>query len=1241
MNLMSLVAKLSLDSKEYSDGLAKSEQEASSFGSSLGKGLGTAAKVAGVAIGAAATAVGSLTKSAVENYAEYEQLVGGVETLFGAQGMTIEEYADSVGKSTTEVQGDYDRLMRAQNKMFSQAANAYKTAGMSANDYMETATSFAASLVSSLGGNTEEAANVANTAITDMSDNANKMGTDISMIQNAYQGFAKQNYTMLDNLKLGYGGTKAEMTRLIEDANKLKKAHGEMADLSIDSYADIVEAIHLVQDEMGITGTTAKEASTTIQGSLSSARGAWQNLLTGIADDNQDFGVLVDNFIETLVGTVDEGGERVGGVINNIIPRVETALKGISKLISEAVPELLQIIPPLISDLLPDLVQAAVGLVQSFVEVLPDVITAITDVLPSLLDIIGQGIVDSMSTLTEKIPDIADALSQTLSDVLDWVIENAGPLIEGFADFLSTLLTEGIGILSDNKDKIVEALFAVIKAVVNAAIENPELVAMIVGMKALTSMGSSIVSTIGKGIQTAESGLSNALSGVINKLPVSPGVLGAIVGAATAVGVALGNALDGALDKAAQNSQYYSTIKDLQEVAKSLAGEIRNTRDAYYEQLDASEASAGAAEHLMGQIESLMASYDGSIEQQTIIKGLVDEMNNALPGLALSWDGVTNSLNIDTEAVYAYIEAQKQEAQLQAAREYYIETLKQQYDAEANTRRSYESLIGLTQEYGVNLNALTSAIHDGTISDLEFADIMAQSNLNIAEGSELYDNLKDSVDAYLASATEKNVLEKDAEEAYNRWGEAIKQAAENTAEAGEQIGTATGQISESVQTLMNDWATTFEQEIPADLQQAAEAASNAGYEIPQGLVTGIDTGNIEVTSAIDRMNALVDFTTAVQNAGLGGTEVSQSFVNSWLAGEYDWTTANNYLNGLIDFTTAINEAMSSGTEVTTEFVNGLLNQYGLDGVINAAEVLGKSAKPTIVPNEIHEVGASVAQETASGMSENEYQVQDAAQSMVDTITGTMEPLPGEMNATGDESGSNLESAYSSWQGAISGAVDETYNFFYDTLGSILTSKMYDWGYEAGTEYRNALDDRYDAITGVASDIASGIETEFDPLPGWLESAGYDGGAGLYNGFQSWEGALYSLASNIAWNISSTIRRAFNSHSPSRVMMAIGDDVGEGLKIGIEESGERAISAAEGIAESIIDASAVTGSYDAAVSPQNRQEQLYSMLAQYLPEIVNRPVILDSGELVGAIGPKMSERFQTYDVIGKRGGTAYA
>lgn len=278
---------------------------------------------------AAATAMVAITKGAVENYGDYEQLVGGVETLFGAGGQSLSEYAKSVGKTTTEAKDEYNNLIKAQEAVIEKANGAYKTAGMSANDYMETVTSMSAALIQSLDGDTVAAAEKADMAITDMSDNANKMGSDIESIKNAYSGFAKANYTMLDNLKLGYGGTKEEMQRLLDDATKIS---GVKYDIS--QYGDIVDAIHVVQTEMGITGTTAKEAATTIQGSIASAKAAWTNLQTGLADENADLDALVGELVDSVVTVIDNIAPRVMAAVPRIlqaVPQLITGLSGAAK----------------------------------------------------------------------------------------------------------------------------------------------------------------------------------------------------------------------------------------------------------------------------------------------------------------------------------------------------------------------------------------------------------------------------------------------------------------------------------------------------------------------------------------------------------------------------------------------------------------------------------------------------------------------------------------------------------------------------------------------------------------------------------------------------------------------------------------------------------------------------------------------------------------------------------------------
>ena len=424
-------------------------------------------------LGSAALALG---KDAIASYADYEQLVGGVETLFGAQGMSIAEYAQSVGKTVTEVKGEYDTLRKAQDTVLKDAAVAYKTAGMSANEYMENVTSFSASLISSLDGDTEAAAKAANQAIIDMSDNANKMGTDIGSIQNAYQGFAKQNYTMLDNLKLGYGGTKEEMERLLADAEKLS---GQKYDIS--NLNDVYDAIHVVQEEMGITGTTAKEAASTISGSTAMMSASWSNLLTGIADDNADFEGLIDDFIESVM-TVAE----------NLIPRIQTTIEGIAKLVTQLldklVPKIVQMIPPLLKNTLPILINAVRSVLNSILAILPEVLPVIAELIPEIVNTVVSllpeivsvgidlilalidGISDTIPQLIEMLPDLIENIINTLLDKIPQIIDTGVKLLTGIIDGIIKAIPKLVQMLPRIIKTIVEVLIQNLPTIINAGI---------------------------------------------------------------------------------------------------------------------------------------------------------------------------------------------------------------------------------------------------------------------------------------------------------------------------------------------------------------------------------------------------------------------------------------------------------------------------------------------------------------------------------------------------------------------------------------------------------------------------------------------------------------------------------------------------------------------------------------------------------------------------------------------------
>lgn len=463
MELFKIFGRIALKGQaETEDGLDSVAGKASGVGQALLKGIGTFAKWGAAAATAAATATAALVKSAVTAYSDYEQLVGGVETLFKDSASEVQKYA----------------------------ANAYQTAGLSANEYMKTVTGFSASLLQSLDGDTKAAAEKANVAITDMSDNANKMGTSMESIQNAYQGFAKQNYTMLDNLKLGYGGTKEEMQRLLEDAEKLS---GQKFDLS--SYADIVDAIHVVQTEMGITGTTAKEAATTIQGSVNMTKAAWQNLVVGIADDTQDFDVLVNNFVESVT---------TAG--NNILPRVEIALKGVGTLVEKLAPIIAKTVPNIVSTTLPSMIKAGTSMIRALLDGL---LKAVPELIPCFKDIINQlieVIVDNLPLIIEAAVTIAGAivsgLVEALPDILTAGIQLIQSLAQGLTNGIPTILSTAITIVSklastylENVPQLIQTgiqlLLGLVKGILQAV---PQLLQELPGI--ITQMVENILSCI-------------------------------------------------------------------------------------------------------------------------------------------------------------------------------------------------------------------------------------------------------------------------------------------------------------------------------------------------------------------------------------------------------------------------------------------------------------------------------------------------------------------------------------------------------------------------------------------------------------------------------------------------------------------------------------------------------------------------------------------------------------------------
>ena len=653
----SLKFDTAVDSRGFQGGIDK-------IGSLAADGCKAVAGAFAAAYAAAGAAVAGLTKTAVENYADYEQLVGGVETLFKDSADTVMDYANA----------------------------AFETAGLSANAYMETVTSFSASLLQSLGGDTAEAADKANMAIVDMSDNANKMGTDMVSIQNAYQGFAKQNYTMLDNLKLGYGGTKKEMERLLADAQKISGVK-----YNVESFSDIVDAIHVIQTEMDITGTTAKESSTTIQGSVNAAKSAWTNWLTGLADNSQDFGQLTEN----LVNSVVTAGE-------NIIPRIEETLpnvvNGLNVLINTAVDMLPYLLPQFAQmgadaigavtsarsnadgladavaqmgiilidsavELLPEFVNVGISLLESLIGALLDNIDAIVDaaieigmaLISSFIQVIPELIVAGI----EIIAALIDGIAQSLPELIPAAKEGIMTILQAIRDNIQTILAAGIEILIALIDGLTEMIPELIPvavecifAIVDGLLENlPELLTAAIQIILALALG--LIDAIPDLIAYIPEIVSSIAEAIIDNLPL-------LITACFEIMLAIGNGLLDCIGQLTQNiPEILNKLKDefldhdWSEIGSNIIDGIKNGLVNAGKHL-----WEGAKETVTGLVDGI-TDFFGIHSPSTLMRdrvgvniasgigiGFEDEMGNVTEDAVAAMDDMVATVNGDIAAAY-------------------------------------------------------------------------------------------------------------------------------------------------------------------------------------------------------------------------------------------------------------------------------------------------------------------------------------------------------------------------------------------------------------------------------------------------------------------------------------------------------------------------------------------------------------------------------------------------------------
>lgn len=593
MNLLDLAVKITCDDQ--------ASGEVDKIGDGIKNKLGAAAKAGVAAVAAVGTATIVIGKTALDAYSNYEQLVGGIDTLFKASSGKMQQYA----------------------------ANAYQTAGVSANRYMEISTSFAAALISSLGGNTEAAADMANTAITDMSDNANKMGTSLETVQEAYMSLARGNYEMLDSLKLGYGGTKQELERLLSDAEKFSAAQGKVRDFSVDSYSDIVEAIHIVQDEMGITGTTAEEAATTIEGSVNKAKAAWDNWLAGLGDEDADMGALTDQLVQSVVTAGENIIPRFGQIVSNLVTTVTTyapqvgaaIMSGISQLdftsIGQTASDLILMLVDGIVQNLPMLASAALQIVMALGQGLitngPQILASLGQLLLQLANFIIQNVPNILNAavqffgmlvqgIAQNAPTIiatlVSLLGQLIAQVISWAAQMLGQAISAGAQFLSGLA----GQLSQVPGRVAEFLAGVISTVIgwvtqfasNATSAASQFASNLINGLAsipgqVTSIGANIIQGLvngvtgaaGKLIATVKGAVGDAIEGAKNLLGIhSPSRVFREIGQYVMQGAALGVDDDADLLSKSTDNAMRGMISTAQDIAVPGVGNVAGGESA-------------------------------------------------------------------------------------------------------------------------------------------------------------------------------------------------------------------------------------------------------------------------------------------------------------------------------------------------------------------------------------------------------------------------------------------------------------------------------------------------------------------------------------------------------------------------------------------------------------------------------------------------------------------------------------
>ena len=600
MNLLKLMVEVGVDDK--------ASASIDTLSSGLKSKLAVGAKAAAAALAAAGTAAMALGKQALDAYADFEQLEGGVDKLYGNAGKSRDQWIADSNKSYDEANAEWMRNEQAYTQMMTNAQQAYMTAGMSANQYMEQATSFSAALINSLGGDTQKAAELTDVAMRAMSDNVNTFGTDMQSVQMAFQGFSKQNYSMLDNLKLGYGGTKQEMERLIADANEYAASIGEASDMTIDSFADQVRAIDLIQQKQHIAGTTAREAATTIQGSLAMTTASWQNLLAEIGKDDGDVGARVTELVDSVANTASLIIPRISTILTNVAEALPLFIDELLPVLEEHSGQLIEALSKAIEALVPVLLEAAVllfaAIAAALIKAIPGILESFGKMLLNILEQIVMAIKPAMNKMEEFMTGILKAIGSFFGAMWNAGAELVNNIIGGIAA-IGYGIASTVGGLLDNAYQ---------------TIMNFGTYFYNAGVSILNGLIEGIASGFNAAVQTVASGLDTIRS----YLPFSPAKQGPFSG---------------------KGWTFYSGKSMMEDLAEGIESTSRKAEDAMR------DAMGGAAYAAHGELSLGLASdaetAGGGVLAE--LRALRDDIRNIK--LAVNMDGKTTA-NI----LYPYID---------------------------------------------------------------------------------------------------------------------------------------------------------------------------------------------------------------------------------------------------------------------------------------------------------------------------------------------------------------------------------------------------------------------------------------------------------------------------------------------------------------------------------------------------------------------------------------------------------